>query len=113
MFLMHLTSDYQLLDFGDGRKLERFGGIVLDRPAPSAEGIERARPESWQSADARYERSSGERGVWLPGGALPESWIVRVGAFGFELKPTEFGHLGIFPEQADNWTWIAEQVERA
>ena len=110
---MNVANDYQLLDFGDGRKLERFGDFVLDRPAPAAEGIERGKPELWHTANGRYERTSGERGIWLPEGALPESWIVRFGSFAFELKPTEFGHLGIFPEQADNWEWIAEQVRNA
>lgn len=105
-------DQYQLLDFGDGRKLERFGAYVLDRPSPAAEGFQPASSASWQ-ASARFERGDGESGVWRPKDALPERWTIRHGKIAFELKGTEFGHLGIFPEQAENWDWIARQVERA
>ncbi len=98
---------YQLLDFGQGRKLERFGRWVLDRPAPAAEGLERRDPARWAGADARYDRQAG-RGRWSP--AIEESWPLRFAELALELKLTEFGQVGVFPEQADNWTWLAEQV---
>ncbi|HZZ70928.1 MAG TPA: class I SAM-dependent methyltransferase [Pirellulales bacterium] len=106
---MKPPAPYELLDFGAGRKLERFGAFVLDRPAPAAEGIDVAEPALWQQATARYERR-GEVGHWLPRAALPETWPLQFEPFTLELKPTEFGHLGIFPEQAENWAWIAAQV---
>ena len=107
---------YELIDFGEGRRLERFGEFLLDRPAVGTDGIERdaASAAFWSQAAARFEpaesASSAQRGRWAPAGALPETWIAEIGGIRFELKPTEFGHLGVFPEQAENWQWIAEQI---
>jgi 23S rRNA (cytosine1962-C5)-methyltransferase len=102
-------NDYQLLDFGGGRRLERFGPIVLDRPCPAAERIERADPDAWRQADARFEGREAEKGVWTDRRELPERWTIQHGRLHFELKRTDFGHLGLFPEQVENWNWIAEQ----
>lgn len=115
---------YSLLDFGAGRKLEQFGAWVLDRPAPAAESKEpKLSAVDWQQAHARYELQSGNesgsvRGVWHDRVELPPSWLLDCGTVGsgifkLELRRTEFGHLGIFPEQIDNWRWIAEQTRRA
>ncbi len=107
-------SDYQLLDFGEGRKLERFGPYVIDRPAPAVAGVRREQPDLWSTAVARFELSGeqrgGERGRWVPADALPQTWTIAFGRLRFELKPTDFGHLGVFPEQAANWEWITQQV---
>jgi 23S rRNA (cytosine1962-C5)-methyltransferase len=111
---MFESADYQLLDFGEGRKLEQFGPYVIDRPAPAAAGVRRAQAELWSKAIARFELSGeqrgGERGEWVPADALPETWAIAFGPLRFELKPTDFGHLGVFPEQVANWEWIARQV---
>lgn len=107
---MFAPEMYQLLDFGDGRRLEHFGPLRLDRPSPSAEGSARARPELWQEADARFERSEGQEGRWIDRHVLPKRWTVRHDRVTFELKRTEVGHLGLFPEQAACWDWIADQV---
>ena len=106
---MFVPDDYQLLDFGDGRRLERFGEITLDRPCPAAEAIQRADAELWTQADAHFDGREEQRGEWCDRRELPERWIVAHGSLRFELKRTEFGHLGLFPEQAENWDWIAEQ----
>ncbi|HTQ38622.1 MAG TPA: class I SAM-dependent methyltransferase [Pirellulales bacterium] len=116
---MFVPREYELLDFGGGRKLERFGPIVLDRPAPAASGVQPSRPELWSEAAARFEmlpaRSSGgkqstaQRGRWTTFGELPVTWTVCHQKIHFELKLTPFGHVGIFPEQAANWDWIAAQ----
>lgn len=109
-----LSADqYQLLDFGEGRKLERFGGVVLDRPSPAADGRAKRSPEIWGTANACYERTSGDRGVWSVRGELPQPWSIAAQTFHLDLKLTEFGHLGVFPEQAANWKWLAEQVRAA
>ena len=110
---MFEDTDYSLLDFGQGRKLERFGPFTLDRPAPAAAGKRRARPELWESAHARYERESDKRGVWEGIKNLPPTWTVAHGRATFELKPNEFGHVGLFAEQAENWDWISRQMARA
>jgi 23S rRNA (cytosine1962-C5)-methyltransferase len=117
------TTDYELLDFGDGRKLERFGTIVLDRPCPAAEGVERSSPDFWNRATARYDRTQGDNGVWTPNGSLPKQWTIRFAlncqgsdepgiALTFQVQPTPFGHVGVFPEQFGNWNWIVRQVAR-
>jgi 23S rRNA (cytosine1962-C5)-methyltransferase len=109
---MFTPDQYQLLDFGDGRRLERFGQITLDRPCPAAEGVAQSDPVAWRQADARFDRSDGDEGRWTCRRKLPEQWEVRHGTMRLELKCTDFGHLGVFPEQADNWLWIAEQIRR-
>lgn len=105
--------DYELLDFGDGRKLERFGQYVLERPSPAAEVVDKRSPRLWEQAVARYERTAGQGGRWHLRQPLDDTWLLGCGPFQLELKLTEAGHLGAFPEQAANWRWIAEQVKLA
>ena len=104
-------EEYSLIDFGEGRRLERFGPLVLDRPCPAADQAPRsATAARWAAADARFGGRSPNGGAWSERPGLPERWTVRHGAIRFELKRTGFGHLGIFPEQAVNWDWIAGQL---
>jgi 23S rRNA (cytosine1962-C5)-methyltransferase len=107
------STQYQLLDFGDGRRLERFGPVVLDRVCPAAESIRPAAPLLWSAADARFERLAAEKGNWTLRGDPPQSWTIVHGRMIFALKRTDFGHVGLFPEQAENWDWTAEQVRRS
>ena len=109
---MFASNQYQLLDFGDGRKLERFGAVVLDRPCPAAESVRRAAPRLWSQANARFQRLEDQQGRWILRSESPESWTIMHGRMTLELKRTDFGHVGIFPEQAANWDWIGEQVRR-
>ncbi|MCX7425425.1 MAG: class I SAM-dependent methyltransferase [Planctomycetia bacterium] len=108
---MFTRDQYQLWDFGDGRRLESFGPWRLDRPCPTAEGMPQADPEAWQRIDARFERTDGENGQWSGGDAMPETWTIAHGALRLELKCSPFGHVGVFAEQAANWDWITGQVE--
>lgn len=113
---MFAPDQYELLDFGNGRKLERFGAHVLDRPCPAADGTLPA-TRRW-SADAAYQRDKegdqGEQGAWGPAAKkFSASWSVHHHRVQFLLKPTPFGHVGVFPEQAPNWDWIAAQIQRA
>jgi 23S rRNA (cytosine1962-C5)-methyltransferase len=101
---------YQLLDFGQGRRLERFGPLVLDRPCPGAEEVPQSQPELWPQADACFERIGASEGRWHSRRELPERWTVAHDRLVFELKRTEFGHLGLFPEQACNWDWLAQRL---
>jgi 23S rRNA (cytosine1962-C5)-methyltransferase len=108
------ARQYELLDFGNGRKLERFGSVCLDRPCEAARGILPTDPEAWAHAAARYLRCAGASGRWMETRPLPERWIVSHGRVTLELKPTPFGHLGVFAEQAPNWDWIGGRLaERA
>ncbi len=110
---MFEPDQYQLVDFGNARKLERFGPYVLDRPCPAADGLQPARPERWESADARFNRGSRDRGRWELRTELPADWAIRHGNFQLKLKLTPFGHVGVFAEQAASWDWIARQAARA
>jgi len=110
---MFSPDQYELLDFGDGRRLERLGPYLLDRPCPAVEDVAKADPAVWEQADARFERIEKNQGRWTPEGVLPPRWPIHCGSFRLELKPNEYGHLGVFAEQADNWDWIASRVRAA
>ncbi|MEE8142282.1 MAG: class I SAM-dependent methyltransferase [Planctomycetota bacterium] len=104
-------NGYQLLDSGDQRKLERFGAYLLERP--SAQAVwERRDPKAWQSAAARFVRDSSGSGRWQ-GQPLPEQWLMQHAGLRWNLRPNDFGHLGIFPEQEESWRWSAERIRGA
>lgn len=109
---MFSSDQYELLDFGDGRKLERFGKYLLDRPAPAVEAVPRANPDLWRKERASYRRLTQQTGKWSKG-SLPDQWTVCHHEAVFQLKATESGHVGLFPEQAVNWDWIAKRVAGA
>jgi 23S rRNA (cytosine1962-C5)-methyltransferase len=99
-------ADYALLDAGGGRRLERFGGVVLDRPAAGTAGMARRDPAAWASADARFDRGQGTTaGTWLPAGALPPRWTVIVDDVALEVRPTRAGGVGVFPEHRAVARW--------
>ena len=104
-------NDYELIDFGEGRKLERWGPCWLDRPSPAAELVRQSQPRLWQKAHGRFQRTLGEQGRWHWFEKGKESWELSFGNVTVEVGPTPFGHMGLFPEQRDNWEWIAEQNE--
>lgn len=105
------TDDYELIDSGDGRKFERFGDYTLVRPC--AQAIWRPQKDShqWHEADASFDRTEGNR--WRVKRELPENWLITVSGIRFKLSTTDFGHLGIFPEQRDLWLWITRMLEKA
>jgi 23S rRNA (cytosine1962-C5)-methyltransferase len=107
---MFAADQYELLDFGEGRKLERFGPCLLDRPCPTAEGLVKARPALWSAATAQYLRLDDARGEWRPAAALPVHWPLEHAPLQLELRPTEQGQVGVFPEQAANWGWLVQQL---
>lgn len=103
-------NGYELLDSGNGAKLERFGEIVLARPCAQAVW-QPQRPARWKTADATFDREDGNR--WHGRNRLPQEWVIDVDGTRFRLSGTDFGHLGIFPEQRAQWTWIRETVAAA
>jgi 23S rRNA (cytosine1962-C5)-methyltransferase len=108
---MFSSKDYQLIDFGNGRRLERIGEIILDRPCPTAERMTQTDPVAWQTADARFEAIDEQEGRWIYRRQLPDRWNIAHGNLRFELKRTPFGHIGLFLEQAENWEWIGARVQ--
>jgi 23S rRNA (cytosine1962-C5)-methyltransferase len=103
-------GDYQLLDSGDGAKLERFGDYILDRPSPQALWSKQL-PELWQEAHARFTRDSSGGGNWSGRDRLPDTWTISAGGQRMLLKPTGFGHIGLFAEQIPFWNWIRRRCE--
>ena len=91
---------YKLIDFGHGRKLELFGGRLIDRPSPAAERIEPVMPTRWPHADSRFGDHWDHVRPW--------DEPLRVDCDGFTMlcRPTPAGHMGLFPEQGDNWRWL-------
>lgn len=117
-----MERDYELLDFGQGRKLERFGEIRLDRFSPPAENSRIQHPELWKNATAKFlvressavrNPDSPQRGLWVDSRGreidLPP-WTISLGPLSFELRCSPFGHLGIFAEQISNWNRIFQAI---
>ena len=96
---------YQLIDFGGGRKLESVGGHTIDRPSPAAEGFQRNSPKAWGAVDSRFDA---KRKSWDHRLAWPNSLVLECGDFRMPVRPTPYGHIGLFPEQASNWRWLAD-----
>ena len=103
-----MKDDYELLDSGDGRKLERFGDYVLARPCSQAMWRPELTESEWSRADASFDREDGNR--WHGRVNLPKEWRIETAGVKFKLGGTDFGHLGIFPEQRAQWKWIRSKV---
>ena len=100
----HVTADgHALLDAGAGRRLERFGDRVVDRPAPGATDPRR-QPDTWPAADLRFDRHTGWSGADL------SPWGVALEGLRLEARPTEAGQVGIFPEHTASWPWLADRL---
>jgi len=100
---------YELLDFGDGRKLESLGGYIVDRPSPAALGYRKQTPVRWRDINATFDAAARRWRFHTP---WPSDLSVDCGAFRMPLRPTPFGHIGLFPEQAGNWSWLASENGR-
>ena len=127
------TDQYELLDFGSGRKLERFGEWILDRESSAADAQQRSDPALWKTADLVFKRSAGGDQQWSANtnppnlssekneklksitqtGAEFSPWEISFGEhFKLRLQLSPVGHIGVFPEQAKNWAWLMRQVRR-
>jgi 23S rRNA (cytosine1962-C5)-methyltransferase len=105
--------DYRLLDTGDFQKLEKFGPHRFIRPAPQAIWGKTLEKNEWEQAEGEYKYFKGKEtgGKWNLFSKLPkDGWNIRFRHLTFKVKPTGFGHIGLFPEQALNWGWIAECI---
>ena len=109
--------DYELIDSGEGEKLERFGQYVVRRPEPQAIWRKSLGERAWRDADASFLRDnrSEERGEWRLKPEMPSRWSVRYDYKDMHLRMrlalTSFKHVGIFPEQAANWMFIYDTIE--
>ena len=109
MWVSDKWRDYELIDCSEGEKLERWGSYTLVRPDPQAIWKTPRRDRRWNSADGRYSRSHSGGGSWDKK-KLPESWQISYGELRFNVKPMNFKHTGIFPEQAANWDFIMRKI---
>lgn len=112
MWIADQWKDYELLDCGDGEKLERWNKQILVRPDPQAIWEAPRRNSAWNHPDARYLRSNTGGGHWERK-KLPEQWQVRYRKLTFNVKPMNFKHTGLFPEQAVNWDFAMDMIRRA
>ncbi len=106
-------KDYEILDMADGRKLERWGNYVLDRPDPQIVWKEKNYPKLWKSANAKYFRSNKGGGHWENLKDIKESWQVKYKNLTFNIKQMGFKHTGLFPEQAVNWDFMIDKIKNA
>jgi 23S rRNA (cytosine1962-C5)-methyltransferase len=104
-------TDVELLDAGEGRRLERFGPKIVDRPAPTALAWLRD-AAAWRSADLRFDPDAG----WSTGGpdgnavAVPAPWPVEIAGLTMEVRPTASGGLGLYPEHVANLAWLDARI---
>ena len=104
---------YALVDSGRGRKLERYGRYVFDRPEPQALWSPLHSPDLWSKSDAIFKAEGdedGEGGKWRTHSALPETWPVELCGVQLLCRLMNFRHLGLFPEQVPHWLWLIERV---
>jgi 23S rRNA (cytosine1962-C5)-methyltransferase len=107
-------SGYQLLDSGNGKKFERFGEFSLIRPEPQAKWLPALSTARWEAAAGEFTKTStGRQGQWKFRNSLPQRWVMQRNNLKFWVQPAPSGHLGVFPDQACHWDWIAEMTRRA
>ena len=112
MWIANEWKDYEVLDCTGGEKLERWDKYTLVRPDPQVIWETPKRHPGWREYNARYERSHTGGGQWNTK-KLPEKWQIRYKELTFQVKPMNFKHTGIFPEQAANWDWAMDKIRRA
>lgn len=105
-------KDYKILDCGDGEKVEFWGKYSLVRPDPQAIWRKSDNNKHWNKSDAVYNRSSTGGGKWKIN-KLPQSWKISYKELTFNIKPMNFKHTGLFPEQASNWDFIMDSIKGA
>ncbi|MCD8185955.1 MAG: class I SAM-dependent methyltransferase [Rikenellaceae bacterium] len=112
-------QDYELIDSGNFEKLERFGAYVLSRPEPQAiwnKSLPETQWEQMAGAAFKKDRKNEDRGEWMLRQGMPQQWFIGYRYRGMKLRLrlglTAFKHVGVFPEQAENWDWIYDRVQQ-
>lgn len=113
MYIADKWTDYEVIDTGEGDKLERWGNYILRRPDPQIIWPIADESGPWKKTDGHYHRSSSGGGQWQMSSSLPERWTISYGELSFHIKPTNFKHTGLFPEQAVNWSWMMDKIRNA
>lgn len=106
-------KEYEILDMANGEKLERWKDVILVRPDPQIIWKEKSFPQKWKQVNAIYHRSKTGGGAWEYTKKMPTTWQVHYKNLTFQIKPMGFKHTGLFPEQAVNWDWMIEKIQKA
>ncbi|MFV1884772.1 MAG: class I SAM-dependent methyltransferase [Balneola sp.] len=110
MIFPYNWRSYELIDFGNGRKLERFGEIIFDRPEPAAIGNPHASKDLWNKADLYFDEFRNQQGKWTKQiSDFTIQYPYGEKEICYKLSQGTFKHLGVFPEQAANWDFIADR----
>lgn len=110
MWIASDWKDYEVIDASKGEKLERWGKYILVRPEPQAIWDTPREHKSWREMNGHYHRSSKGGGEW-EFFDLPDQWTINYKDLTFHLKPFNFKHTGLFPEQAVNWDWFSKKIQ--
>ena len=106
-----MRYDYKLIDSGNFQKLEQVGPYRFVRPAAQAVWKPRLADDQWKKVDASFNRLSGGDGKWtIHNHSLPKKWVIQQGPVKLVISLTDFGHLGIFPEQDANWALLHDLI---
>jgi len=105
-------NGYELLDSGDGYRLERFGDYTISKPDPQAIWQRSLSKSHWEKADAVFEKNEGNE-RWVTNREIPEKWLLEYKNIAFFAKLTPFKHTGIFPEQHLNWDFITNSITKS
>jgi 23S rRNA (cytosine1962-C5)-methyltransferase len=103
-------QDFELIDMHMGEKLERWGEVFTVRPDPQIIWPGDPTCMHWRNCHLRYHRSKSGGGSWEKIKPCPPSWHIHWKELTFRVQPTDFKHMGLFPEQAANWRWIIQKV---
>ncbi len=112
MWVADHWKDYEVIDTSNGEKLERWGKYILLRPDPQVLWDTPKKNPAWKRLNAHYHRSKKGGGEW-EFFDLPEQWSIHYKDLTFHLKPFSFKHTGLFPEQAANWDWFSDLIQKA
>lgn len=104
-------NDYKIIDSSNGQKLEKWNNYILVRPDPQIIW-NTFKEDVWNNYDGYYNRSDSGGGYWDFKKSLPESWNISYKNLNFIVKPTGFKHTGVFPEQAVNWNFVVDIINR-
>lgn len=104
-------KDFELLDSGNGEKLERYGSYILRRPDPEALWEKSKDLAIWDRAELRFVRN-GTKTKWITKEGAPKNWNISYGDLNFSIRPTSFKHTGLFPEQLPNWQWTEKVIRK-
>jgi 23S rRNA (cytosine1962-C5)-methyltransferase len=110
-YITQPSADYELLDSGEGMRLERYGSVVISRPDPQVLWDKTLASSVWSDVHATFEHN-GIRGKWIIKKEIPQEWNVSFGKVRFALSLLSSKHIGVFPEQSYHWKWLQETIEK-